>query len=347
MTSTRGRTSASAGQIRAKAASFSIDRIDARVVAVGGAFALGLTGPLVEISGAEASTASFYRALFAVPLLIMLRTIIRRVSRPTTTRPPIRRRLVHHGVALLAGVFLGLDMVLWTKSILSIGAGIATVVVNVQVIVVPIVSLILFGERLRRSFWLLTPVLLAGVGIAGGALGSGLGGTEPWFGTLMGVAAGASYSGYLLLLRHASVEPGRRMATLTDAMLAAAGVGAVTGFATGNLDFAPGWSAIGWLLLVAVTGQVLAWLLLGSALARLSASTGSVLLLIQPIFALALSAALLGERPSLLQLGGCAVVLGVVMVLSRQKAPAGRLARGARRPVRTLLGRGSGRKPSG
>src|SRR5699024_5922736 len=134
-----------------------------------------------------------------------------------------------------------------------------------------------------------------------------------------------------------SSEPGRRMATLTDAMIAATGVGAVTGLATGSLDFTPGWSAIAWLVLVAATGQVLAWLLLGSALARLSASTGSVLLLIQPIFALALSAALLGERPSLLQLAGCAGVLAVVMVLSRQKPPPGRIDRGSRRSVRALL----------
>jgi drug/metabolite transporter (DMT)-like permease len=116
------------------------------------------------------------------------------------------------------------------------------------------------------------------------------------------------------------------LANLTDAMSAAAMVALVVGLVTGRLDPAPGWGALAWLLLIAVTGQVLAWLLLGSALPRLAASTGSVLLLIQPVFALALSAALLGERPARLQLAGCAVVLVAVVLLSRRERSAGTVA---------------------
>jgi drug/metabolite transporter (DMT)-like permease len=216
-------------------------------------------------------------------------------------------------------VFLGLDMVLWTVSIHAVGAGIATVLVNVQVVVVPLVSLVAFGERVRRSFWLLTPVLLGGVGLAGGVLGGHAGAAAPWYGTLMGAAAGTAYSGYLLLLRRTGAEPAHRLATLTDAMSAAAAVALVAGLITGSLDPTPGWGSLGWLLLVAVTGQILTWLLLGSALPRLAASTGSTLLLIQPLVALGLSAALLGERPSLVQLVGCAVVLATVVLLSHHE----------------------------
>ncbi|MGH3505066.1 MAG: hypothetical protein ACRDQA_29855 [Nocardioidaceae bacterium] len=46
----------------------SFDRLDARVVVVFGALAIGLNGPLADVSGAAASTASFYRALFAVAI---------------------------------------------------------------------------------------------------------------------------------------------------------------------------------------------------------------------------------------------------------------------------------------
>jgi drug/metabolite transporter (DMT)-like permease len=306
------------------ASPLSFDRFDARVVAVFGAFAIGLTGPLLDLSGASASTASFYRALFAAGLLAAARWFVGRGRVRRGARPVPRRSRAERLTAWLAGICLGLDMVLWTTSVLTVGAGIATVVVNVQVVVVPVVSLVAFGERLRRSFWLLAPVLLGGVGLAGGVLGGGEGSAAPWYGTLMGAGAGVAYSGYLLLLRRSSAEPAHRVANLTDVMMAAAGVGLVAGLVTGNLDPTPGWSALGWLVLVAVTGQVLAWLLLGSALPRLAASTGSVLLLIQPVFALGLSAALLGQKPTPVQLIGCAIVLAAVVLLSRREQHPGK-----------------------
>ncbi len=289
------------------------------MVAVFGAVAIGFTGPLIDLSGASASTASFYRALFAAGLLAMMRWFIRQAAALRGARPIPGRTRGQRVMALLAGVFLGLDMVLWTESVLTVGAGIATVLVNVQVVVVPAISLLLFGERLPRAFWPLVPVLLGGVGLAGGALGGHSGAAAAWYGTLMGIAAGTAYSGYLLLLRRTNTEPRQRLANLTDVMIAAAGVGLVAELVTGNLDSIPHWNTLGWLLLVAVSGQILAWLLLGSALPRLAASTGSVLLLIQPILALALSAALLGQRPSPSQLAGCAIVLAAVVFLSRHE----------------------------
>jgi drug/metabolite transporter (DMT)-like permease len=315
---------------RAKSASSSwFDGLDARAAAVAGAVGIGFVGPLVDLSGASAATASFYRALFAAALLTAMRGLARRgASSPSARRLP-RRSLAQRLTAYLAGIFLGLDMVLWTVSIHAVGPGIATVLVNVQVVVVPLASLVAFGERLPGSFWLLAPVLLAGVGLAGGALGGPAGAAAPWYGTLMGAAAGTAYSGYLLLLRRASAEPGHRLANLADAMSAAAAVAAAAGLVTGRLDLTPGWGALAWLLLVAVAGQILAWLLLGSALPRLAASTGSVLLLIQPVVALGLSAALLGQRPTPLQLAGAAAVLAAVVLLSRRER---RVDRDNRRP---------------
>ncbi len=287
-------------------------------MAAAGAVGIGLVGPLVDLSGASAATASFYRALFAAALLVGMRGFARRGVARRGAQPLPRRSPAQRARAWLAGVFLGLDMVLWTESILTVGSGIATVLVNVQVVVVPLASLMVFGERVRRSFWLLAPVLLGGVGLAGGVLG-GHAGAAPWFGTLMGAAAGTAYSGYLLLLRRGSARPEHRLATLADAMSAAAAVALGAGLITGGLDLTPGWGALAWLALVAVTGQVLAWLLLGSALPRLAASTGSGLLLIQPLVALGLSAVLLAERPAPLQLVGCAVVLAAVVLLSRRE----------------------------
>ncbi|MFC3453552.1 hypothetical protein [Amycolatopsis speibonae] len=65
---------------------------------------------------------------------------------------------------MLAGVLLGIDMVLWSEAIFSVGAGVATALVNVQVVLVPLAGLLWFGERPSRLFWLSIPVMPAGDG---------------------------------------------------------------------------------------------------------------------------------------------------------------------------------------
>ncbi|NKT26302.1 EamA family transporter [Rhodococcus hoagii] len=91
---------------------------------------------------------------------------------------------------------------------------------------------------------------------------------------------------------------------------AAAGVvGSALGSVWGTVDLAPGWAAFGWLAALAVSAQVLGWMLLGRSLPRLAPEVGATLLLLQPVLAIAAAMALLGERPSTLQLVGCATVV--------------------------------------
>ena len=59
-----------------------------------------------------------------------------------------------------------------------------------------------------------------------------------------------------------------------------------------------------WLALLALTSQVIGWLLISVSLPRLPAALTSVLLLVQPIGAIVLAVLILGEDPSALQLGG-------------------------------------------
>ena len=68
---------------------------------------------------------------------------------------------------------------------------------------------------------------------------------------------------------------------------------------------------------------MLGWLLISVSLPRLPAAMTSIILTIQPIGSVALGAVLLGQEPSLLQLGGVAFILvGVVSVAVRRREPA-------------------------
>ena len=72
---------------------------------------------------------------------------------------------------LAGGALLGVDMTLWAESVRSVGAGVSTVVVNVQVVILPLLAFLVLGERVRRTFVLAVPVMLVGVALAGGLIG--------------------------------------------------------------------------------------------------------------------------------------------------------------------------------
>ncbi|MFE6610399.1 DMT family transporter [Amycolatopsis sp. NPDC057786] len=281
--------------------------IGPRTQGVLGALAIALSAPLVALSGVSSTTATFFRCLFALPILVILARSLERGHRPT---PAARRRHV------LAGVLLGVDMVLWSEAILSVGAGVATALVNVQVVLVPLAGLLWFGERPPRSFWLSIPVMLAGTALAGGLADGGAAGSDPWYGTVMAVLAGVAYAGYLILLRRAGTDGGGRTTMLATATAASASVGGLSGLFAGNLDVTPSASALLWLFVLAVTGQVLGWLLIGKALSALPASGGSAVLMLQPAAAILFGAALLGQWPTPLQLVGCALVVAAVGAVS-------------------------------
>ena len=107
-----------------------------------------------------------------------------------------------------------------------------------------------------------------------------------------------------------------------DATLGATAGTAALGLAVGGLRLAVSWSALGWLLLLALLVQVIGWLLITSALPRLPAAVSSLLLLVQPAAALVLAAVILNQRPTLIQYAGAVLVLSGVLAVTRTRVMA-------------------------
>ena len=102
---------------------------------------------------------------------------------------------------VVGGLLLGVDMTLWTGAIHAVGAGVSTVLVNVQVVFLPLLAFLVLGERVRPSFLLAVPVMLGGVALAGGLAGGGADAVDPVRGTVLALLAAFAYAGYLLFLR--------------------------------------------------------------------------------------------------------------------------------------------------
>ncbi len=269
---------------------------------------------LVRLAAVEPETAAVFRCVYALPALGLLAVLERRRFGP---RPARERRL-----GLVAGVFFAADLVFWHHAIDDVGAGLATVLGNLQVVLVAFLAWMLLGERPSARMAMALPVVVLGAVLISGVLEQDAYGDEPARGVLYGVLTTIAYAGFILVLRQTNTDVRRPAGPLFDATLSGAAVAAAAGALYGATDLVPAWPAHGWLVLLALSSQVVGWLLISVSLPRLPAALTSLLLLIQPVSSVALAALILDERPSLLQVTGVVVILAGVVVAARQSRAA-------------------------
>jgi drug/metabolite transporter (DMT)-like permease len=293
-------------------------------VALIGACAIAFSGIIYVKADVSPETGAFFRCLYAVPPLWVLVWL--------EDRALGKRDLPQRAFAWVAGVFLAVDLLFWHHAIEAVGAGLATVLANTQVVLVGLAAWALLGERPARSALAAIPLAGLGVVLISGVLEEGAYGDDPLLGAVLGLLAGVCYTGFLLALRHGSRDLRRLAGPLYDATLAAAIVLLPLGLLQGDLDLTPPASAHAWLLFLALTNQVGAWLLITTSLPRLPAVLTSILLTLQPVASVFFAALLLSERPSALQLVGTAAILAGLVIASasrrersavRAEAPAG------------------------
>ena len=282
------------------------------VAGVLGALVIAFSAILVDLADVTPASAAFWRCAYALPLLGLLAYWEDRRYGPRTWR---ERRL-----AIAAGVLFAVDIVVWHYAIRDVGAGLATVLGNLQVVIVPFVALAVLGERVPRAILYALPLVCTGVLLVSGALESDAYGANPARGVLLGVATGLAYAAFLLVQRQGSMDLGPPGGARVDKSLVGGGGGGGVGGAIGVDDLAPAWPSAAWLVTLALTSQVVGWLLITLSLPRLPAAVTSLILTIQPIASVALGAILLGQEPSVLQLCGVALILaGLISVAARPR----------------------------
>jgi drug/metabolite transporter (DMT)-like permease len=295
-----------------------------RLAAILGALAISFSGIFYLWSGVSPSTGVFFRCLYGLPILLVV------AAGEWRSIGPMSRRAM--GLSAVAGVCFAADLISFHYAVDLIGAGLATVMGNLQVVIVALAAWALFGERPRSEVLVALPVMLLGVLLISGVVGSGAYGADPRLGVAIGVVTAASYAGYLLVIRRAS--PDQRPAgpvAIATAVTAAAAL--VVGLVVGDIDLVPSMPAHAYLLALGVLSQSIGYLAIQVSLPRLPAVITSVLLLVQPVTTMLLAAVLLRELPSPEQIGGVLLViagialatgwLGRLRAAVASRAPAG------------------------
>lgn len=276
-----------------------------KLAALTGATIISFSAIFYSLSGANAMTGAFFRVAYALPVLFVVWFLRRHLDHRTP-----RQRWLAFG----AGIALALDMIVWHTSIGYIGAGLATLIANTQVVLVAVAAWLFFGERPDTRVVVAIPVVLLGVTLVSGLGQDTAFGANPVLGTVLALLAAVFYAFFIMVMKFANPGGAPSAGPLFEITAGGVVTVALIGAVSGGIDLTFSWPEHGWLLALALGPQVVAWLLIGYALPRLPAAETATIVLLQPALTMVWGAVLFSERPSSLQIVGAGVVLlGVAM----------------------------------
>lgn len=240
-----------------------------------GAAAISTTSVFVKLAHVGPTMSAFYRmGMGGLMLLVGLLAL----------RQWRRVGVADVGWLLVPGAAFAVDLMLWHRSILYVGPGLATLLGNFQVFLMALAGFVLYREKLGWRF--LAGIALAFVGLY---LLIGLDwsavGAQYRLGVMLGIVTGVAYAIYMLATRHAQRSGHVRLAPaqlLCVSSLLSAIVLGIAALAEGESFVIPDVQSTAALVGLAFCGQVLGWVLLTRAMPQLPASTIGLLLLLQP-----------------------------------------------------------------
>jgi drug/metabolite transporter (DMT)-like permease len=209
------------------------------LIAIAGALIISTSAPLVRLSGVSPATSALFRCAYAVPPMLVLAWLERRRLGPLPFRQAWPSWIAGH------------------QSIKFVGAGLATVLGNLQVFIVAFAAWGIFRERPSNRLMGSAPIVFGGVVLISGVFDNAAYGLDPVMGVVTGVATSITYAAYLLIMKAGA---GRTAGPLAQSTVVATVTMALLSPLFGGADLAPEWPAHGWLLLLALGPQVGGWM---------------------------------------------------------------------------------------
>lgn len=216
--------------------------------------------------------------------------------------------------SMMGGIALGADIALFFSAVKETSIVNATVVGSLQPIVVGVVAVRFFGERIRTSDALWSLVALAGaVVVVSSSAGDE---TTSLRGDLLAVGALFAWSAYFIASR-------RSKGVLTSSEFTAgtsiwtAAICLPIGIVAGQDLSLPSAENLAWLAVMIVSSGIIGHSLMNWSLQRIPLWVGSTFTLFIPVAASLLAWAFLGETVSLVQAVAMAAVIGALAVIVR------------------------------
>ena len=264
--------------------------------------------------GVDVATAvSFRSAITAavVGLLLVLQQV------------PVQLTARHKRVLPVIGLLVAVQSLCLYASVARLPVALALLAFNTYPLWTALWARLCYGHSPEPRVLRAMPVMLIGLALALDVLGaaSGLGMTAHWgqigIGVALALTAAATFGGVRVLTQHEAADLEGRLRTASTltivAVIALAGVASQGGF---HLPQA----ATGWWALAALTALYgTAFTIMFTILPRLGVVGNSAIMNIEPIFALVLAWAILGQSVAASQVGGGLLVVATVVWLGLRK----------------------------
>jgi drug/metabolite transporter (DMT)-like permease len=229
----------------------------------------------------------------------------------------------HRKSLLLIGALIAVQSVCLYSAVARLPVALALLAFNTYPLLTAFWARVLYGHRPERMVLLAMPVMLVGLALALDVFGaaSGLGAIEHWgqigAGVAFALAASATFGLALVITQHEAADVDGRLRTFTTMATVAilASVVALTQSGIHLPNASAGWWGLGALTFLYGT----AFTIMFTVLPKLGVVGNSAIMNVEPVFALVLAWALLGQSIAPMQLVGALVVVATVMWLGLRK----------------------------
>jgi len=236
---------------------------------------------------------------------------------------PMRLSAKHRRALPAIGLLIAVQSLCLYSSVARLPVALALLAFNTYPLWTALWARLVYGHRPERRVLLAMPVMLVGLALALDVFGaaSGLGAAGQWSrigaGVAFALAAAATFGLALVFTQHEAGDLDGRLRTATTmgqvALLALVGVAVQGGFHLP--DAAAGWWGLVGLTLLYGTGFTIMF----TVLPRLGVVGNSAIMNVEPIFALVLAWAVLGQSIAPSQVAGGLVVVATVMWLGLRR----------------------------
>lgn len=236
---------------------------------------------------------------------------------------PIRLSAKHRRALPAIGVLIAVQSLCLYSSVARLPVALALLAFNTYPLWTALWARLVYRHRPERRVLLAMPVMLAGLALALDVFGaaSGLGAAGQWSrigaGVAFALAAAATFGLALVFTQHEAGDLDGRLRTATTmgqvALFALLGVAVQGGFHLPNA--AAGWWGLVGLTLLYGTGFTIMF----TVLPRLGVVGNSAIMNVEPIFALVLAWAVLGQAIAPSQVAGGLIVVATVMWLGLRR----------------------------
>ena len=261
-------------------------------------------------NGVDVATAVTFRSLVTAAVVGALLLVY---------RVPLRLTARHRRFLPLIGGLIGVQSLCLYSSVARLPVALALLAFNTYPLWTALWARVVYGHRPEPRVVRAMPVMLLGLALALDVLGaaSGLGATGQWsrigVGVAFALAAAATFGLALVFTQHEAGDLDGRVRTASTMAIVAAMALAVMGLQGGmHLPTAPA----GWWGLAALTFLYgTAFTIMFTVLPKLGVVGNSAIMNVEPVFALGLAWALLGQVIAPLQLAGALLVVATVIWL--------------------------------